>query len=96
MLFCHYFLVTNLLYLWLVSQIEKLLVKFKSIPKDLSWLELIKILKYYGYQEITSGKTSGSRIKFKNKTGTIITLHKPHPSPVVKTYIIKQLIAHLK
>ncbi|MCI4642392.1 MAG: type II toxin-antitoxin system HicA family toxin [Flavobacteriaceae bacterium] len=52
--------------------------------------------KYYGYQEITSGKTSDSRIKFKNKTGPIITLHKPHPSPVVKTYIIKQLIAHLK
>ena len=79
-----------------VSQIEKLLLKFKSIPKDLSWLELIKILKHYGYHEIISGKTSGSRRKFKNEAGAIITLHKPHPSPLVKTYVIKQLIAHLK
>jgi hypothetical protein len=79
-----------------VSQIEKLLLKFKSIPKDLSWLELIKILKYYGYHEIISGKTSGSRRKFENEAGAIITLHKPHPSPLVKTYVIKQLIAYLK
>ena len=80
----------------LVSQIKKLLLKFKIMPKDLSWLELVKILKYYGYSEIMSGKTSGSRRKFKNDAGAIITLHKPHPSPLVKTYVIKQLIAHLK
>ena len=80
----------------LVSQIKKLLLKFKSMPKDLSWLELVKILKYYGYSEIMSGKTSGSRRKFKNDAGAIITLHKPHPSLLVKTYVIKQLIAHLK
>jgi len=79
-----------------MSQIEKLLLKFKSIPKDLSWQELIKILKHYGYHEIMSGKTSGSRRKFKNDAGTIITLHKPHLSALVKTYVIKQLIAHLK
>lgn len=79
-----------------MSQVEKLIKKFKSVPKDLSWQELVAILKYYEYIEIERGKTAGSRRKFKNKHGVIISLHKPHPSPIVKTYVIRQLIAHLK
>ncbi len=79
-----------------MSKIEKLIQKFLSIPKDLTWDELIKILNYIGYFEKPSkGKTSGSRHKFINKEKDIISIHKPHPNKIVKQYVIKQLIEKL-
>lgn len=80
-----------------MSKIEKLLAKFKSIPKDLTWSELIKTLNYLGYFELQKmGKTGGSRVKFANNSSDIISLHKPHPSNIVKQYVIKQLLETLK
>lgn len=76
-----------------MSKIEKLIVKFKSIPKDLTWEELLKILTYFGFEEIKKkGKTGGSRVKFSNENNNIINLHKPHPSNIVKQYVIKQIL----
>lgn len=80
-----------------MSKIEKLISKFKSNPKDLTWDELLKILAYFGFKEITKkGKTGGSRIKFVNEDNFIINLHKPHPSNIVKQYVIKQVLEKLK
>jgi predicted RNA binding protein YcfA (HicA-like mRNA interferase family) len=80
-----------------MSKIEKLLIKFKTIPADLTWSELIKILNHYEFYEITKkGKTGGSRVKFANKETVIINLHKPHPSNIVKPYIIRQVIEKLE
>ena len=79
-----------------MSRIKKLLIKFFSVPSDLSWSELYMILNHFGYVEIKKkGKTSGSRRKFVNDNKDIINLHKPHPSNIVKEYIIKQLIEKL-
>jgi len=80
-----------------MSKIEKLLLKFMSNPKNLTWDELIKILNHYGFHELTKkGKTGGSRVKFSDDTNNIINLHKPHPGNIVKNYIIKQIIQNLK
>jgi hypothetical protein len=79
-----------------MSRIEKLLVRFFGRPKDLNWNELVLILKFYGYDEMPSGKTSGSRRRFSDHEKRIISLHKPHPSSIVKTYVIEQIIANLK
>jgi len=80
-----------------MSKIEKLLLKFKSVPKDLTWDELIKILNYYSYYEKSvKGKTGGSRRKFVNENLDIISLHKPHPRNIVKQYVIRQLIEKLE
>lgn len=80
-----------------MSKIEKLIAKFLSNPKDLTWDELIKILKNYGFNEITKkGKSGGSRVKFANDNKDIINLHKPHPSNIIKPYLIKQIIQKLK
>lgn len=80
-----------------MSKIEKLLEKIKLIPKDLTWNELVKILNYLGFIAIQpKGKTVGSRIKFVNKEKEILNLHKPHPSNIVKQYVIKQLLEKLK
>lgn len=75
---------------------KKLLEKFKSIPKDLTWIELVKILSYLGYEGVSNKvKTSGSIYKFLNNENEVIILHKPHPSTIVKQYIIEQLLSKL-
>ena len=80
-----------------MSKIEKLILKFKSNPKDLTWEELVKILAHFGFTENTKkGKTGGSRVKFLNDNKDIINLHKPHPSNITKPYLIKQIINKLK
>jgi predicted RNA binding protein YcfA (HicA-like mRNA interferase family) len=79
-----------------MSKTEKLLEKFKSIPNDLTWDELVKILNYFGYFELSKkGKTGGSRRKFVNELKDVINLHKPHPTKIIKKYIIKQLLEKL-
>jgi len=79
-----------------MSKTEKLLEKFKSIPNDLTWDELVKILNYFGYFELSKkGKTGGSRRKFVNELKDVINLHKPHPTKIIKKYMIKQLLEKL-
>jgi hypothetical protein len=56
----------------------------------------VLILGFYGFAEIASGKTAGSRRKFADENKLIISLHKPHPRPIVKTYVIEQIIVTLK
>ncbi len=80
-----------------MSKIEKLLEKFKSVPTELTWDELLKILNHLGYFEVKKkGGTGGSRRKFSNKENDVISLHKPHPSNIVKQYVIKQLLEKLE
>jgi hypothetical protein len=46
-----------------------------------------KLLRGYGYRELRSGKTSGSRIAFFHEEKRhIIRLHKPHPKNIFKMY----------
>lgn len=80
-----------------MSKIEKLIDKFKSNPKDLTWEELLKLLNHFGFDEIkTKGKTGGSRVKFVDEEKRIINLHKPHPRNIVKQYVIKQILEKLE
>jgi hypothetical protein len=79
-----------------LSKLEKLIRRFLNKPKDLTWDELVLILGYYGYKELPSGKTGGSRRKFIDTNQVVICLHKPHPNPIVKSYVLEQLIGHLK
>jgi hypothetical protein len=79
-----------------LSKLDKLITRFLTKPKDLTWDELISVLGYYGYTEIPTGKTGGSRRKFSDTDKVIISLHKPHPKPIVKSYVIEQVLDHLK
>lgn len=79
-----------------MSKINKLLIRFVSKPKDLTWDELVVILNFYDFVEIAAGKTAGSRRKFSDENKLIISLHKPHPKMIVKTYVIDQVINTLK
>ena len=62
-----------------MSKKEKLEARLLSVPNDFTFEELVTLLGYYGFYKTDSGKTSGSRVKFKNdETGAAVVVHKPH------------------
>lgn len=58
---------------------------------DFTWQELETMLSGFGYKQLKTGKTGGSRVKFMHETLPPIILHKPHPKPVLKRYQIEQI-----
>ena len=75
---------------------KKLLKKFLEVPlkKNLTFDELETLLLSCGYKKIEG---SGSAVKFYHKQkDNLINLHKPHPSNILKIYIIKQIQIKLK
>lgn len=79
-----------------MSKKEKLIKRFLSVPSDFHYDELVKLLGYFEFNEVKKGKTSGSRVKFENKEGIPIILHKPHPSGIMKKYQMKQILEMLE
>ena len=70
-----------------MSQHNKLLQRFLARPADFRFDEMSRLLKGCGYEEIKSGKTSGSRVAFISRiSGHIIRLHRPHPGNIMKKY----------
>lgn len=70
-----------------MSRRDKRLQRFLAGPADYRFEEMCRLLKDLGYDEISSGRTSGSRVAFFNNTcGHIIRLHKPHPGNIIKKY----------
>lgn len=79
-----------------MSKTGKLIKRLKNNPNDFTYDELRRLLLYFGYDEIKTGKTSGSRVAFyKEDTQHIIRLHKPHPKPILKGYQVQMLIKEL-
>ena len=79
-----------------MSKIEKLLERFFSAPKDITWGEAVKVMSYYGFKEMKAGKTGGSRRKFVNRHKLVICLHEPHPRNILKKYQIDLIIQHIQ
>lgn len=79
-----------------MTKIDKLKERLLSCPKDFTWDELKRILNSFGYVERNMGKTSGSRVRFIKKPNSVISLHKPHPKPIMKSYQVKQVIQQLQ
>ncbi|WP_046336492.1 type II toxin-antitoxin system HicA family toxin [Xenorhabdus bovienii] len=72
-----------------MGKYEKLKARLDSIPKDFTWDELVSILGRYGFEAING---SGSRRKFHNKQlNRTVSFHKPHPSNIVKSYILREV-----
>ncbi|PYF77200.1 type II toxin-antitoxin system HicA family toxin [Pedobacter nutrimenti] len=78
-----------------MTKINKLLKRFYSKPRDFSWMELTRVLSHFGYEEISKGKTGGSRRKFANRNKKVISLHEPHPGNILKAYQIDLVIQQL-
>ena len=75
---------------------EKLRNRFLQMPSDFTFDEMQRLLEGFGYPKSNKGKTSGSRIIFKNGDKRPIMLHKPHPGNIVKSYAMKQVYDDLK
>ena len=76
---------------FVISKRNKLLKRFISEPSDFDYHELVKLLRYFGFYEVKTGKTSGSRVRFENHDGMPIMLHRPHSRGIVKNYQLKQI-----
>lgn len=80
-----------------MSKIEKLKERIRIIPTDFHYNEAKTLLNALGFEELTKGKTSGSRVRFyRERDGRIIDLHKPHPQSIMRRYAVKQIVELLK
>lgn len=79
-----------------MSSKEKLIARFLTFPSDFTFDELERLLTAFGYIQSNKGKTSGSRVIFKDKDGHPIMLHKPHPGNIVKQYAVRQVLEELQ
>ncbi len=75
---------------------QKLIDKLLTKPTDFTWAELSKVLSGFDYEQISAGKTGGSRTRFVHATLPPILLHKPHPKPILKRYQLEDIIHLLK
>lgn len=79
-----------------MSTKEKLIARFLTLPSDFTYEELERLLGSLGYTKSNKGKTSGSRVVFKDKEGRPIMLHKPHPGNIIKHYALRQVLEELQ
>lgn len=75
---------------------EKLIERFKRLPNDFTFDEMERLLSIFGYEKSNKGKTSGSRVIYRNENKHPIMLHKPHPGNIIKGYAMKQVLDELK
>lgn len=75
---------------------DKLTQRFKSIPKDFTYEETLRLMKILGYEEYNKGSTSGSRVRFVKQKGIYLDIHKPHPNSIMKVGTLKSMLKHLE
>ena len=75
---------------------EKLIERFKSLPKDFTFDEIVRLLIYLGFNEMSTGKTTGSRVRYCNiELQITIFFHKPHPSNIMCESALKEMYKKL-
>lgn len=79
-----------------MSRIDKLIDRFKSLPVDFSWNDLLKLMKHFDFEESQKGKTSGSRVSFWRKDFPLVNLHKPHGNNSIGLNTMRDIKAYLE
>ena len=83
--------------MWKMNKKDKLLKRFYSLPNDFTFDEIVSVFSCSGFHQENKGSTSGSRVIFVNdKDGNSYIMHKPHPSNIIKGYVMKQVFTFLK
>lgn len=78
-----------------MSKKDKLIDKLLRKPKDFTFDEMVSLLSYFEY-ELKQGGT-GSGVKFiKKGSNEVINFHRPHPSGILKRYVLEQVIEKLR
>ena len=74
-----------------MSKKDKLIDRLLKKPKDFTFDEMESLLSY-----LKQGGT-GSGVKFiKDGSNEVINFHKPHPSGILKRYVLDQVIEKLR
>ena len=77
-----------------MSTKDKLTERFKKLPNDFTFDELVTLMKHCGFDLQNSGKTSGSRVCFVKGRATV-KLHRPHPNDIIRKGTLKNLLLYL-
>jgi hypothetical protein len=78
-----------------MSTKEKLKERFKTLPSDFTFDELVRLFNILGFTVNNKGVTSGSRVRLEKGTD-YYNLHKPHPGNVIKKTALKDIYQYLK
>lgn len=73
-----------------MSKKDKLVARFVTIPADFTWDEFCRLLRIFGFEEVATGQTGGSRRRFVHKSGAEVKAHEPHPRKIVKRYVLRE------
>lgn len=75
-----------------MSRQEKLLKRFLNQPKNFTFDETVSLLRMFGFYEVKTGKTSGSRVRFRNDIlQKEFRTHRPHPQNIMKQYQLNDI-----
>jgi hypothetical protein len=75
---------------------EKLIKRFRTLPKDFTFEEVEALFNGCGFILENKGATSGSRVKFFNESDqNAFIMHKPHPSNIIKGYMMRGILNYL-
>ena len=77
-----------------MSTKDKLTERFKRLPSDFTFDELVSVFASVGFTLDNKGNTSGSRVRFR-KGGHVYCLHRPHPGNAVKRGVLKDIYVYL-
>lgn len=76
---------------------EKALRRLLRLPRDYPYTELNRLFAHWGYRQVKTGHSAGSRVAFVNDvTGHIIRLHRPHPDKQLKRYQLRLIVQALR
>lgn len=72
---------------------EKLIKRFRTLPRDCTFEEVVSLFQSFGFELENKGATSGSRIKFYNEADqNAYIMHRPHPSNIIKGYMMRDIL----
>ena len=83
-------------YLCGMNKKEKLIMRFRTLPRDFTFDEVVALFQGCGFTLENKGATSGSRVKFFNERDqNAYIMHKPHPSNIIKGYMMRDILNYL-
>lgn len=78
-----------------MSKKEKLLARLVERPKDMTYEELVTVLSHCGFELLKPGASSARKFKH-TETNAKLSFHEPHPTKIIKLYVIDQVIQKLE
>ena len=78
-----------------MSTKDKLIERFKKLPKDFTFDELIAVFNTFGFTVNNKGATSGTRVRLE-RGNDYYNFHRPHPSQIIKPASLKAAYVYLR